>query len=71
MPRGYEHALYVQPFDQRHTFEAKMFGWTPPLSAAQTADIAEAKRVIYDGFKTAWWTSSSAPRSFAMPRPTA
>jgi myo-inositol catabolism protein IolC len=53
MPRGYERALYVQPFDQRHTFETKMFGWTPPLSAAQTADIAEAKRVIYDGFKTA------------------
>ena len=50
MPRGYDRALYLQPFDHRGSFETKMFGWHPPLSEAQTAEIAAAKRVIYDGF---------------------
>jgi myo-inositol catabolism protein IolC len=53
MPRGYDHPLYIQPFDHRHSFETKMFGWTPPLSTGQTAEIAAAKRLIYDGFKAA------------------
>jgi myo-inositol catabolism protein IolC len=53
MPRGYDRALYILPFDHRASFEIKMFGWKPPLSAAQTADIAAAKQVIYDGFKLA------------------
>src|SRR5271154_6974613 len=53
MPRGYDRALYIQPFDHRGSFETKMFGWKPPLSAAQTAEIAAAKQVIYDGFKAA------------------
>jgi myo-inositol catabolism protein IolC len=30
-----------------------MFGWQSPLSDAQTAEIAGAKRVIYDGFLAA------------------
>jgi hypothetical protein len=30
-----------------------MFGWHEPLSADQTAQIAAAKQVIYDGFKAA------------------
>jgi hypothetical protein len=30
-----------------------MFGWESPLSDAQTAEIAGAKRVIYDGFLAA------------------
>jgi hypothetical protein len=30
-----------------------MFGWHGGLTAAQTAEIAVAKQVIYDGFKTA------------------
>jgi myo-inositol catabolism protein IolC len=53
MPRGYDRPLYVQPFDHRGSFETKMFGWQPPLSDAQTAEIAAAKRVIYDGFLAA------------------
>jgi myo-inositol catabolism protein IolC len=53
MPRGYDRPLYVQPFDHRGSFETKMFGWQSPLSEAQTAEIAAAKRVIYDGFLTA------------------
>jgi myo-inositol catabolism protein IolC len=53
MPRGYDRALYIQPFDHRGSFQAKLFGWKPPLSDAQTAEIAGAKRVIYDGFQSA------------------
>ncbi len=30
-----------------------MFGWHEPLTAAQTAEIAAAKQVIYDGFRAA------------------
>ena len=36
MPRGYTRDLYIQPFDHRGSFQTKMFGWKPPLSAAQT-----------------------------------
>jgi len=52
-PRGYDRPLYILPFDHRGSFETKMFGWHEPLSAEQTAQIADAKQVIYDGFKAA------------------
>src|SRR5215831_7685281 len=53
MPRGYDHPLYILPFDHRGSFQTKMFGWQSPLSDAQTAEIAGAKRVIFDGFLAA------------------
>src|SRR5882724_5507841 len=53
MPRGYERALYILPFDHRGSFQTKLFGWKPPLNDAQTAEIAGAKQVIYDGFQSA------------------
>jgi len=53
MPRGYDRALYILPFDHRASFETKMFGWNEPLDATQTAEISAAKRVIYDGFLAA------------------
>jgi myo-inositol catabolism protein IolC len=53
MPRGYDGALYILPFDHRGSFQAKLFGWKPPLSDAQTAEIARAKQVIYEGFQSA------------------
>jgi myo-inositol catabolism protein IolC len=53
MTRGFEKPLYVLPFDHRGSFQTKMFGWHDPLSPAQTAEIAAAKRVIYDGFEAA------------------
>jgi myo-inositol catabolism protein IolC len=52
-PRGYDRPLYILPFDHRGSFETKMFGWHEPLTAEQTAQIATAKQVIYDGFKSA------------------
>jgi myo-inositol catabolism protein IolC len=53
MPRGYDRALYIMPFDHRGSFQTKLFGWKPPLSDAQTAEIASAKQVIYEGFQSA------------------
>jgi len=50
MTRGYNKPLYILPFDHRGSFETKMFGWEGELTPDQTAQIAAAKRVIYDGF---------------------
>ena len=50
---GYNQPLYILPFDHRESFETKMFGWHGGLTPEQTAEIAAAKQVIYDGFKSA------------------
>lgn len=52
-PRGFDRPLYILPFDHRGSFETGMFGWHGELNAEQTAQIAAAKQVIYDGFKSA------------------
>ena len=53
MTVGFDKPLYVLPFDHRGTFQTKMFGWKGALTAAQTAEIAAHKQVIYDGFQAA------------------
>lgn len=53
MTQGFDQPLYVLPFDHRGSFETGMFGWKGALTAEQTAQIAEAKQIIYDGFKAA------------------
>jgi len=58
---GYDQPLYILPFDHRGSFVTKMFGWHGGLTPAQTAEIAAAKRVIYDGFKTA--IAGGAPKN--------
>lgn len=50
---GYDEPLYILPFDHRHSFQTKLFGWSGDLNADQVAQVATAKQVIYDGFKTA------------------
>lgn len=50
---GYDNPLYILPFDHRGSFQTGLFGWTGALSADQTARIAAAKEVVYDGFKAA------------------
>src|SRR5882762_4108516 len=50
---GFDRPLYVLPFDHRGSFQTKMFGWKGALSPEQTAQIAAAKQVIYDGFRAA------------------
>ncbi len=52
-PRGFDRPLYILPFDHRGSFETGMFGWHGDLTPEQTAQIAAAKQVIYDGFKAA------------------
>jgi 5-dehydro-2-deoxygluconokinase len=53
MTIGYDRPLYILPFDHRGSFQTKMFGWKGTLTPEQTAEIAAAKQVIYDGFKAA------------------
>ena len=53
MNLGFDQPLYVLPFDHRGSFQTKMFGWKGTLTTEQTAEIAAAKQVIYDGFKAA------------------
>ncbi len=60
---GYDQPLYILPFDHRGSFVTKMFGWDGSLTPAQTAEIAAAKQVIYDGFKTA--IADGAPKNKA------
>jgi 5-dehydro-2-deoxygluconokinase len=50
---GFDKPLYILPFDHRASFQAKMFGFKGALTPDQTAQIAAAKQVIYDGFKAA------------------
>jgi hypothetical protein len=42
MARGYDRPLYIQPFDHRGSLQSGLLGWTPPFSAARTAEIANA-----------------------------
>jgi len=53
MSLGFDRPLYILPFDHRGSFETGMFGWKGPLTQQQTAQIANAKQVIYEGFKVA------------------
>ena len=53
MTIGYDKPLYIMPFDHRGSFAEKLFGWKGALSADQTAQIAAAKQIIYDGFLAA------------------
>lgn len=50
---GFDRPLYFLPFDHRASFQTKLFGWTGVLTAEQTAQVADSKQVVYDGFKVA------------------
>ena len=60
---GFDKPLYILPFDHRGSFQKKMFGWDGDLTPQQTAEIAAAKRVIYDAFKSA--VQSGVPKDKA------
>lgn len=60
MTIGYVNDLYVLPFDHRASFQTKMFGWKGTLTTEQTAQIAAAKQIIYDAFRTA--VAAGVPR---------
>lgn len=63
MPRGHDHPLYILPFDHRGSFQETLFGWHAPLSDSQTAEIASAKQIVYDGLLTA--LEAGAPKERA------
>jgi 5-dehydro-2-deoxygluconokinase len=63
MARGWDRPLYVQPFDHRGSFQSGLFGWKPPLSEAQTAEIAGSKQIIYDGFRAALAAGAPAEKA--------
>src|SRR5580692_12512852 len=50
---GYNRPLYLLRFDCRDLFKNQMFGWRDNLTSSDSAEIARAKQVIYDGFKVA------------------
>ena len=53
MNLGFDQPLYILPFDHRGSFQTKMFGFAGRLTLEQTAQIAAAKKVIYDAFQAA------------------
>ncbi|WP_020468665.1 2-deoxy-5-keto-D-gluconate 6-phosphate aldolase domain-containing protein [Zavarzinella formosa] len=63
MTIGYDKPLFVLPFDHRATFSKNLFGWHEPLSKEQTAEIAAAKQVIFDGFRAA--VANGVPKDHA------
>ncbi|MCJ7832582.1 MAG: DUF2090 domain-containing protein, partial [Actinobacteria bacterium] len=50
MSFGHDGSLFILAFDHRGSFQKKFFGITGAPDAAQTETIADAKRVIYEGF---------------------
>src|SRR6266581_1220398 len=53
MTIGYQRPLYILAFDHRGSLQRKMFGIEGEPTPEQTARIAEAKAVIYEGFQRA------------------
>ncbi len=72
MTPGFDKQLYVLPFDHRGSFQTKMFGWKGTLNADQTAEISNAKRVIYHGYRAAAADGARqlTSRSLLKPHPT-
>ena len=53
MSLGYDHPLYLLPFDHRRSYVSGMFRLDGPLLASQRRAVIESKQVIYDGFRCA------------------
>ena len=53
MNLGYDKALYLLPFDHRHSYVKGLFNIAPPLSAVQAARVSDSKQLIYEGFVSA------------------
>lgn len=49
MDLGYSGSLYILAFDHRGSFQKKMFGIPGEPNAEETATIADAKHLIYEG----------------------
>jgi myo-inositol catabolism protein IolC len=49
MTPGYDHKLYILAFDHRGSFQKKFFGIDGEADSEQTAIIADAKHLIFEG----------------------
>src|SRR5437016_4023691 len=49
MALGYDGKLYILAFDHRGSFQKKMFGIEGDPTGEQTATIADAKKLIFEG----------------------
>ena len=58
---GYDKALYLLPFDHRHSYVKSLFKFDPPLSAQQAARVIDSKQLIYEGFVEA--VQNGVPRA--------
>ena len=47
---GYDQALYLLPFDHRHSYVKSLFDVEPPLTAEQAWRVRDSKQLIYEGF---------------------
>ena len=56
-------ALYMLPFDHRHSYVKGMFHCEAPLSPAEQDRVADSKYLIYEGFKEA--VGSEVPKAHA------
>ena len=62
MALGYDGKLYILAFDHRGSFQKKMFGIAGDPTPEETATIADAKQLIYEGMALA---VDAAPRPSA------
>jgi myo-inositol catabolism protein IolC len=53
MALGYDGKLYILAFDHRGSFQKKMFGIQGDPTAEETATIADAKKLIFEGMEIA------------------
>src|SRR5207248_6489949 len=60
MTLGYENTLYILAFDHRGSFQKKFFGIEGEPDAEQTAIIADAKHLIFEGMLRAVGSGADA-----------
>lgn len=63
MRLGYDGSLFILAFDHRGSFQKKFFGIAGEPNVEETATIADAKTVIFEGFQKA--IDGGAPRDAA------
>jgi myo-inositol catabolism protein IolC len=51
MRPGFDHQLFILAFDHRGSFQKKFFGVEGDPTSEQTAQIVDAKKVVFEGFQ--------------------
>jgi myo-inositol catabolism protein IolC len=66
MQLGYDQKLYILAFDHRGSFQKKFFGIEGEPDPEQTAMIADAKHLIFEGLRQAVAAGADASVSGAL-----